>query len=105
MNWAPELTNEMMQFMSTKDVARWRQTARACLQDTEIFLRLHDMKWQSFISYTYVTLKCQCCPAIRTFTKVEWCPFCESNVCVEHLERCSECDIICCSKCVACDCR
>lgn len=105
MNWASDLTSEILGYLTTKDIARWRQTAGQCMQDTEYFLQRHQIDWYPYISYTYITRKCSKCPAIRSFVNVEWCPYCESNVCVEHLERCTSCDTICCSECApVCDC-
>ena len=105
MNLASELTSEILDYLSIKDIARWRQTTGQCLQDTKRYLSRQQMDWYPYISHTYITRKCSMCPAIRSFVNVEWCPYCESNVCVEHLERCQSCHIVCCSSCVpACEC-
>ena len=92
---------EVMPYLTTKDMARWRQTARAGWHDIQTRMHACSMSWFGCVSRTMPVRQCQLCPAIRVFVHVEWCPYCERTVCVEHLQTRDEGHTVCCCQCAS----
>ena len=81
-----------LQYLSAHEIAQCRPVSRLTNSDVP--------GWREKSLQTGNVVACCKCPALRLSKYTEHCPLCESDVCVEHLEKCNDCNGIYCSSCV-----
>lgn len=90
-----KLTSLLVDYLHLKDIARLKQVN--IHQKTTIREKMPN--WLGTIREKYNVLPCGMCSSIRSNFKIEHCPLCEKDVCIEHLEVCNSCSNIYCYRC------
>jgi len=89
------LVYSLFPYLTIKELGKWRQTS------TCSYTSGYVGDWFQYVQRCYRVRKCAKCGSIRSWLKTEWCSLCESWVCVDHLERCGNCNRVYCSQCVS----
>ena len=89
------LTSILMDYLHLKDVAKLKQVSF----HHNLAIRDKIPNWIDTIQNQYHVLPCNICFSIRSCFKIEHCPLCEKDVCVDHLEICNSCNNVYCYRC------
>jgi len=79
------LTTLIVDYLHLKDIAKLKQV---CLHHS-LSISAKMPNWLDIIQTQYDVLPCDICFSIRSCFKIEHCPMCEKNVCINHLENCN----------------
>ena len=89
------LTTLLVDYLHLKEIASLKQV---CSQQSSSVS--HKIPyWFQTVRNQYDVSSCGICSAIRSSLKIEHCPMCEENICIDHLEICDSCNNIYCYRC------